>query len=55
VVSVLVDEVEEIGFKTKEWNASNVSSGVYFYRLEATSTSKFGLSFTQVKKMLVVK
>jgi len=37
------------------WSAGGVTSGVYFYRLEATSISNPGKSFTQVKKMLLIK
>ena len=55
VVITLTDKVEDAGFKSVEWNASNVASGVYFYRLEATSVSDPSKSFTQVKKMLLVK
>lgn len=49
------DEIQEAGFKSVEWNANNFPSGVYFYRLEAVSVSDPGKSFTQVKKMLLVK
>ena len=55
LVISLTDRVEEAGFKSVEWNASSVSSGVYFYRLEATSISAPSKTFTQVKKMLLVK
>jgi len=55
VVAELVNGVETAGYKSVEWNATNFSSGVYFYRLEATSISDLGKSFTQVKKMLLIK
>lgn len=55
VVQTLVDGVESGGYKSTEWNASGVASGMYFYRLEATSTSDPTKSFTQVKKMLLLK
>ncbi len=59
-VSVLADDIESAGFRSIVWNSRNnggagVSTGVYFYRLEATSTREAGKSFTQVKKMLLVK
>jgi hypothetical protein len=55
VVATLADEAQSAGYKTAEWNASNFASGVYFYRLEATSISDPNKSFTQVKKSLLLK
>jgi hypothetical protein len=55
VVTILVNDIKSSGYKSVEWNASRVSSGIYFYRLEATSRSDPGKSFTQVKKILLVK
>ena len=47
-VSNLVNEVQPTGSHTVMWDAMNVSSGVYFYRL-ATS------SLTQTKKMVLTR
>jgi hypothetical protein len=55
VVSTLLNEVEPVGYKSVEWNATNFASGVYFYRLEATSVVDPGKTFTQVKKMVLIK
>jgi len=55
VAQTLVDGVESAGHKSVEWNANNLASGLYFYRLSATSTSDPTKSFTQVKKMLLLK
>jgi len=55
VVSVLVDEVQTASYRSVEWNAGSMSSGLYFYRLQATSTSDPTKSFTRVKKMLLLK
>lgn len=55
VAAELVNGVEAAGYKSSQWNASSFSSGVYFYRLEATSTSDVSKSFTQVRKMLLIK
>jgi hypothetical protein len=57
-VVTLADEVREAGNHEVVWNGRNsfgrpVSSGMYFYRLEATGTS--GKSFTDLKKMLLIK
>jgi hypothetical protein len=51
-VAVLVNEVKESGFYTIEFDGSNLSSGVYFYRVIAEGN---GLKFTQTKKMILVK
>jgi hypothetical protein len=48
VVATLVDEIEEAGYKSVTWNANNIASGVYFYRLQAGT-------FTKTNKMLILK
>jgi hypothetical protein len=55
-VATLVNEEMPAGSYTKQWNAAILSSGVYFYRLQARQTSggQAGL-FTQTKKLLVVR
>ncbi len=55
VVQTLSDNVEEAGYKSFNWNASNFASGIYFYRLEATSVSDPGKTFASVKKMILMK
>jgi hypothetical protein len=47
-VATLVNEEQKGGYKSVEWNASNVASGVYLYRLQAGD-------FVQTKKMLLLK
>jgi hypothetical protein len=47
-VATLVNGVEEAGYKSVSWNAGNVPSGVYYYRLTAGGVS-------DQKKMLLVK
>lgn len=47
-VATLVNEEQRAGYKSIEWNATNVASGVYFCQLQAGS-------FTSVKKMLFLK
>jgi hypothetical protein len=47
-VAMLVSENLSAGAYQKEWNASNVASGMYFYRLKAGD-------FVQTKKLLLVR
>ncbi len=47
-VQVLLDEAEDAGYKTANFDASKWPSGVYFYRLQAGN-------FTAVKKMILAK
>jgi hypothetical protein len=47
-IATLAEDLADAGYKSVEWNASNVASGVYFYRLEAGS-------FTSVKKLLLLR
>jgi len=55
LIAELINEEEHPGFKQVEWNAGSVASGLYFYRFEATSVSDPSRTFTQVRKMLLVK
>jgi hypothetical protein len=48
LVSVLVNEHKNAGSYIVEFNASNLSSGLYYYRLTSGE-------FTDIKKMMVVK
>jgi hypothetical protein len=47
-VSTLLDDTKPAGSYVFNWDAGNLSSGVYFYRIEAGS-------FTDTKKMVLVK
>ena len=47
-LATLVSEELPAGNYTRQWNASNMSSGVYFYRLEAGSS-------LQTKKLILLK
>jgi photosystem II stability/assembly factor-like uncharacterized protein len=54
MVARLYSGIQQSGYQSVEWNASSMASGVYFYRLEATSVSD-GKRFTDVKRMVLVK
>ncbi len=47
-VATLVNDERSAGFHTISWDASDIATGIYFYRLEANG-------FTDVKKMLFLK
>lgn len=47
-VKTLTDDFQEAGKHSVQFNANNLASGIYFYRLQAGS-------FVQIKKMLMIK
>jgi len=47
-IATLVNEKQSAGWKEVEWNAHNISSGIYFYKLQAGN-------FVETKKMMVIK
>lgn len=51
-IHTLADGKMSQGVHSINWNASNLSSGVYFYRIEAVSESN---SFIDSKKMILMK
>ena len=55
VVATLVDGAVSAGYQSAEWNGVNFASGIYFYRIEATSSADPSHKFTQVKKSLLLK
>jgi chaperonin GroEL (HSP60 family) len=48
VINTLVNEAKTAGFHTVVFNASNLSSGVYFYSMTTES-------FKDIKKLTVIK
>jgi hypothetical protein len=61
-VATLVNERQTVGSHQATFNAMSLSSGVYFYKLEARSadsrasaTNGASSSFSQTKKMLLIK
>jgi flagellar hook capping protein FlgD len=59
-VRTLADEIQDAGYHSVAWNSTNasgniVSSGVYFYRLEATCITDPGKKLVRVKKMVLIR
>ncbi|HMQ67861.1 MAG TPA: T9SS type A sorting domain-containing protein [Ignavibacteria bacterium] len=48
VVATLVDDYQEVGTYSKQFDASNLSAGVYLYKLQVNN-------FTSVKRMTLIK
>ena len=56
IVTTLVNGELEAGFNSVNWIAKNgIGSGVYFYRLTASSLEQPGKTFVQVRKTMLVK
>jgi len=55
VVATLANGTFSAGYQSAVWNASSLASGIYFCRLEATSVGNPSKTFTQVKKMVLLK
>ncbi|MBS4029048.1 MAG: carboxypeptidase regulatory-like domain-containing protein, partial [Ignavibacteriales bacterium] len=53
-VAILLNNVQSAGYHEFQWDAASVSSGVYFYRLEATSVTS-NKTFTKINKMVLMK
>ncbi len=51
-VKTLVNESKTAGYYTVQFNASDLSSGVYFYRIITMSSAK---DYVMTKKMMLVK
>ena len=55
VVAVLADREMNAGWMSGAWDGSEAASGVYFYRLEATSSFAPRTMFRETKKMVLVR
>jgi hypothetical protein len=47
-IATLVSETLPAGTYTRQWNAANMPSGIYFYRLQAGN-------YTETKKLIFLK
>jgi hypothetical protein len=55
VVAELVNREENIGTKDVHWDATGVTSGIYFYRLEVFSNKSQSEHYCETKKMVLVR
>lgn len=55
VIAQLVNREQSAGYHQQIWNAESVSSGIYFYRLEATSDLNPGQKIDMTKRMVLLK
>ncbi len=55
VVQILVNGEEGAGYKSVIWDGTDCPSGIYFYTLDAKGISNRADSFSQSKKMILVK
>ncbi|MHB8851857.1 MAG: T9SS type A sorting domain-containing protein [Ignavibacteriaceae bacterium] len=53
-IAELINNVENAGYHEVVWNAANLASGVYIYRIEAASNSGRNI-YSDVKKMIMIK
>ena len=54
-VATLVNEQKTAGNYEVQFDANRLSSGVYFYRMQANPSAGLGQSFVQTKKLLLMK
>jgi hypothetical protein len=54
-ISEIVNGTKEAGYYAHSFNASQFSSGIYFYRIEVTSTQNSGKTFVETKKMVLMR
>lgn len=52
-IKTLVNEEKDVGYYEVQFNARNLASGIYFYRIEATNSS--ANNFTQTRKMVLLR
>ncbi len=56
VVTILVSETQDAGYKSVQWDATNVSSGMYFYQIRVYDPDVIGAGeFVETRKMVVLK
>jgi len=54
-ITTLVSEQQQAGNHRFEWDGSDFTSGVYFYRLSANNAKGEGMNFVETKKLILLK
>jgi hypothetical protein len=54
-IAEMVNETKDAGNYEQTFNSSQLSSGIYFYRIEATSTQNTGKTVVETKKMVLMR
>ncbi len=55
LVTTLVDRIQDAGYKSVDWNATNNPSGIYFYRIEATDIFDHTDTYVEARKVILVR
>jgi hypothetical protein len=55
IVVTLADGIEQAGYGAIEWNTSNLTSGLYYYRFDAVSVNDPSNNFSQMRRMILLK
>ena len=55
-IATLINEQLQPGTYETEWDASNIASGVYFYKLVVSDASTpLSITYSETRKMVMVK
>lgn len=54
-VAVLVNEIKQTGSYDVYFNSASLSSGIYFYKMEAKESISSGTEFSEMRKMILMK
>jgi alpha-amylase len=55
ILVTLIDEYQQVGHHSIEWNPEGLASGLYFYKLDVIKAIDPSIRFTQVRKMIFQK
>ncbi|HZY10654.1 MAG TPA: T9SS type A sorting domain-containing protein, partial [Bacteroidota bacterium] len=54
-VVTLVNGVQDAGYKSVQWNAQHIPSGVYLLKIEASSLGNVNEKYNQIRKMVLMR